>query len=128
MTELISKLETKKWNQVAQKMHQLAHRIDIFCSAILFQGKRRINYFFNKKAVHHSITKRSGNCLRCGRCCHASIKCQHLEYDEKGLSLCKVYDQKPRLCSLYPYNETDYFDHLRDTCGYKYEEKALQTK
>lgn len=128
MNEFTSKLETKKWNQVVQKMHQLAQRIDIFCSALLFQAKRRSNYIFNKQAVHHSLKKRTGNCLRCGRCCHASIKCQHLEYDENGLSLCKVYDQKPLMCSLYPYSGDDYFDHLRNTCGYKYEEESLQVK
>lgn len=121
MTELISKLEIKKINYLVQKMQQGAQKIDIFCSAILLQAWRRMNYVFNKREIHSSLKRRQGNCLRCGRCCHASFKCQHLEYDENGLSLCKVYDRKPLMCSLYPYNEKDYFSHLKPTCGYKYD-------
>lgn len=121
MTELISKLETKKIYFV-QKMNQIIQKTDIFCSALLFQSWRRVSYIFNKKEIQHSIRERKGNCLRCGRCCHASLKCQHLDYDVNGLSLCKVYDQKPLMCSLYPYNEDDFFFHLKDTCGYSYGE------
>ncbi len=120
MTELISKLEIKKVNQFVQKMHQMSQKIDIFCSAILLQTWRRVYYVFNKREIYTSLEKRQGNCLRCGRCCHASFKCQHLDYDEKGLSLCKVYDQKPLMCSLYPYSDEDYFYHLKPTCGYTY--------
>lgn len=120
MTELINKLELKKIHQIVQKMYHLAQKIDIFCSAILLQAWRRAYYVFNKREIHTSLKKRQGDCLRCGRCCHASFKCQHLEYDENGLSLCKVYDRKPLMCSLYPYNENDYFYHLKPTCGYQY--------
>lgn len=123
MTELISKLEIKKINRIVQKIQQVTQKIDIFCSALLFQAWRRIYYVFNKQEIYTSIKKRKGNCLRCGRCCHASLKCQHLEYDENGLSLCKVYDRKPRMCSVYPYNENDYFYHLKTTCGYKYHDE-----
>jgi Fe-S-cluster containining protein len=69
------------------------------------------------------LARRKGDCLRCGRCCHTSLKCQHLDYDENGLSLCKVYDRKPHMCSLYPYNGNDYFYHLKPTCGYKYDDE-----
>ncbi len=121
MTELISKIELKKIHQIAQRTQQIAHKTDIFCSAILLQAWRRVYYIFNKREIYASLKKRQGSCLRCGRCCHASFKCQHLEYDENGLSLCKVYDRKPLMCSLYPYNANDYFFHLKPTCGYKYD-------
>lgn len=123
MTELISKLEIKKLNQFVQKVQQIVQKIDIFCSAILLQTRRRFYYFFNKREIYTSLKKRQGNCLRCGRCCHASFKCQYLEYDENGLSLCKVYDRKPLMCSLYPYNENDYFYHLKSSCGYRYDDE-----
>lgn len=123
MTEFINKLEIKKINQIVQKMQQIAQKIDIFCSAILLQTWRRVYYVFNKREIYTSLKRRQGNCLRCGRCCHASFKCQYLEYDENGLSLCKVYDRKPLMCSLYPYNENDYFFHLKTTCGYKYDDE-----
>ncbi len=114
MTELISRLEIKK-------VHQIIQRVDIFCSALLLQAWRRIYYIFNKQEVRVSIKERAGNCLRCGRCCQASIRCKNLCYDEKGLSMCKVYDQRPHLCSLYPYNKNDFFFHIRETCGYHYD-------
>lgn len=120
MTELISKLEVKRI-RILQKIHQITQKIDIFCSAILLQSWRRIYYTFNKREVHTTLKTRKGNCLRCGRCCHASFKCQHLDYDANGLSLCKVYDRKPLMCSLYPYNKNDYFYHLRSTCGYSHD-------
>ncbi|MBE7445537.1 MAG: YkgJ family cysteine cluster protein [Planctomycetia bacterium] len=123
MTELISKLELKKINHFVQKVQQVAQKIDIFCSAILLQTRRRFYYVFNKLEIDTSLKKRTGNCLRCGRCCHASFKCQYLEYDKNGLSLCKVYDRKPLMCSLYPYNESDYFYHLKSTCGYRYNDE-----
>lgn len=120
MTELLSKLELKKIDRFLQRANQVVSKVDVFCSAILLQAWRRMYYVFNKREVYASLRKRKGNCLRCGRCCHASFKCQHLAYDENGLSLCKVYDKKPLMCSLYPYNESDFFDHIKSTCGYKY--------
>ncbi|MGQ3686385.1 MAG: YkgJ family cysteine cluster protein [Candidatus Loosdrechtia sp.] len=120
MIELISKFEAKKIDRFLQKINQMAMRIDIFCSALLLQTWRRLYYIFNKREVYSSLEKRKGNCMRCGRCCHASFRCQHLAYDENGLSLCKIYDRKPHMCSLYPYNESDFFYHIRSTCGYKY--------
>jgi hypothetical protein len=122
MTEFINKLEIKKI-RILQKVQQVTQRIDIFCSALLLQAWRRTYYVFNKREIYDSIKSRKGDCLRCGRCCHASLKCQHLTYDKNGLSLCKVYDQKPTMCSLYPYNESDYFYHLKPTCGYKYDDE-----
>jgi len=123
MTEFINKLEIKKIHKIVQKIQQVTQRIDIFCSALLFQAWRRTSYVFNKREIYTSVKSRKGDCLRCGRCCHASLKCQHLGYDENGLSLCNVYDQKPLMCSLYPYNENDYFYHLKSTCGYKYDDE-----
>ncbi len=123
MTEFISKLEIKKIHRIAQKIFQITQKVDIFCSALLLQAWRRVNYAFNKREIYVSLEKRKGNCLRCGRCCHASLRCQYLEYDENGLSLCKVYDRKPIMCSLYPYNENDYFCHLKSTCGYNYDDE-----
>ncbi|MCF6159294.1 MAG: hypothetical protein E3K32_12180 [wastewater metagenome] len=120
MTQSMSKSEVKKIDQFLQKIRQTVTRVDVFCSALLLQVWRRVYYVFNKREVYASLEQRKGNCLRCGRCCHASFKCQHLAYDENGLSLCEVHDQKPLMCSLYPYNEDDFFYHIRSTCGYTY--------
>ena len=123
MTEFISKLEIKKIHRILQKIIQISTKVDIFCSALLLQAWRRVYYVFNKREVYTTLKERKGNCLRCGRCCQASLKCQHLEYDENGHSLCKVYDRKPHMRTLYPYNKDDYFYHLKPTCGYRYDDE-----
>lgn len=123
MTELTSKLEIKKINRIIQRVHFITQKVDIFCSSLLFQTWRRFYYVFNKREVYNSLERRKGDCLRCGRCCHTSFRCQHLDYDKNGLSLCKVYDKKPLMCSLYPYNEKDYFYHLKPSCGYNYDDE-----
>lgn len=88
MTELISRLEIKK-------VHQIIQRVDIFCSALLLQAWRRIYYIFNKQEVRVSIKERAGNCLRCGRCCQASIRCKIYATMKKGFH-CVRYMIKDR--------------------------------
>ncbi|OOP54821.1 MAG: hypothetical protein AYP45_18325 [Candidatus Brocadia carolinensis] len=60
MTELINKLEIKKIYYFTQKMQQATQKIDIFCSAIMLQAWRRMNYVFNKKEIHSTLKKTAG--------------------------------------------------------------------
>ena len=92
----------------------------IFFLSIRHQIWRRYFYLFNKRNVFRVYRKRKGVCKRCGGCCNASFKCSNLKYDENGLSCCKVNDNKPMLCRLYPYSKKDFFKHLRRDCGYRY--------
>lgn len=121
MAEFIKDLELKKINDIVNKVNKIFQKVDVFCSALLLQAWRRIYFVSNKKEVYTSIEKRNGDCMRCGRCCQASLKCKHLAYDENGLSICKIHDRKPHMCKIYPYNRDDFFYHLKHTCGYKYD-------
>ena len=57
MTEFINKLEIKKIHKIVQKIQQVTQRIDIFCSALLFQAWRRTSYVFNKREIYTSVKK-----------------------------------------------------------------------
>ncbi|MEE9259826.1 MAG: hypothetical protein V3U40_01760 [Candidatus Scalindua sediminis] len=96
--------------------------VNIFISSFKHQIWRRYYYFFNKEEVAESIKKRKGECKMCGLCCQASIRCTKLLYDENGLAMCKIHDHKPDMCKIYPYNERDFFPHLKDKCGFSYAE------
>ncbi|MGR3179649.1 MAG: hypothetical protein ACUZ8E_16530 [Candidatus Anammoxibacter sp.] len=93
----------------------------IFFLALKHQLWRRCFYLSHKNEVLQSYRAREGKCKRCGGCCKSTFKCRNLDYDEDGLSCCKINHKKPRLCALYPYNQKDFFKHLQDRCGYKYE-------
>ncbi|MGR3219650.1 MAG: YkgJ family cysteine cluster protein [Candidatus Anammoxibacter sp.] len=95
----------------------------IFFLALKHQLWRRCFYISHKSEVLQSSKTRGGECKRCGGCCKSTLKCPNLDYDENGLSCCKINHNKPRLCALYPYNRKDFFKHLQDRCGYTYEIK-----
>ena len=92
----------------------------IFVLALKHQLWRRCFYLSHKDEVLQSFKDREGECKRCGGCCKTSFKCPNLDYDESGLSCCKINHKKPHLCKLYPYNQKDFFKHLQDGCGYRY--------
>ncbi len=97
-------------------------RIDIFFMSLKHQIWRRLYYFFSTEEVDQSVKKRKGDCKRCGGCCRTSIRCQNLLYDGNDLAMCKIHDHRPDMCKLYPYNGRDFFPHLKDKCGFWYEE------
>lgn len=92
-----------------------------FILALKHQIWRRVYYISKKDEIVETYKTRKGQCKRCGGCCKPSFKCTNLMYDEDGLSYCKINGSKPRLCKLYPFNEKDFFKHLRGNCGYNFE-------
>jgi len=97
-------------------------KIDIFFPSLKHQIWRWTYYFFNKEEVTLSVKKRKGECKRCGGCCHTSIRCSSLSFDESGYAMCKEHDRRPHMCKLYPFSRRDHFSHLKDKCGYWYDE------
>ncbi len=78
---------------------------------------------------------RSGECKRCGRCCHLAnllkapalkgtqvsriegVVCKHLKIEEDGTATCTIFDQpnRPLACTLHPSSP----DSLTEGCeGY----------
>lgn len=93
-----------------------------FFSAIKHQIWRRFYYFSKKDEILETYKTRKGECKRCGKCCKPSFRCANLTYDYNGRSCCKINGSKPQLCKLYPFNDKDFFKHLRSTCGYRYDD------
>jgi len=97
-------------------------KIAIFFLSLKHQIWRRFYYFFNKEKVIQSVEKRKGDCKRCGGCCHTSIRCPSLLFDESGYAICREHDRRPHMCKLYPFSSRDHFPHLKDKCGFWYDE------
>ncbi len=77
----------------------------------------------------NNVFIRSGECLRCGKCCYAYdrveepreiIPCKDLSYDEKGIASCgREGINKPQICiecPIYPHQCT--FNEAIAGCGY----------
>jgi len=100
----------------------ILQKLDIFFPSLKHQIWRWTYYFFNKEEVTRSVEKRQGECKRCGGCCHTSIRCSSLSFDENGYAMCKEHDRRPHMCKLYPFSGRDHFAHLKDKCGFWYDE------
>ncbi len=79
---------------------------------------------FNKNYVNSQKLKRHGECKNCGFCCRFVVKCPLLYQDDEGKYLCKIHNNKPSNCNIFPVNEKDIKD--RNTlnpdvsCGYAF--------
>lgn len=94
-------------------------------SAVLCWGKLRRTLLirFRREKVMRMLKRRTGECLRCGACCKLLIRCP--AYDESGgVPRCRLYDDRPGACGLFPLDESDLRD--RDIvqpyvkCGYTF--------
>ena len=95
------------------------------------KARRRLLADVFKGYTRRRHAMRTGGCTRCGACCQLGRVCPHLEFDENGLSLCKIYDKKrDATCRLFPTTESDLAD--RDlikpgtTCGYRFERREKE--
>lgn len=46
-----------------------------------------------------------GSCNRCGKCCEVEddgLPCEHLSYDEEGLAVCAIYEDRWPRCHNFP--------------------------
>ena len=96
---------------------------------ILWRGvlRRFFLYVFNPRYVKRSTATRTGECKRCGVCCHlVANKCGFLQLHDDATSSCRVYGLRctPN-CWIFPIDARDIAD--RDlvappgvTCGYSF--------
>ena len=83
--------------------------VDYFRREFLYRLDK--NYFKNK------LSKREGQCIRCGACCKG---CPELD---KNTNLCKVYhNRNPRMCHVdFPLDKWDQkLFATEKTCGYRF--------
>ena len=57
--------------------------------------------------IENSFKLRKGHCNRCGLCCKPdeSRMCEHLTFDKNGKSICKIYENRPEACKIYPFDK-----------------------
>ncbi|MHC4455132.1 MAG: hypothetical protein ACYSWS_10650 [Planctomycetota bacterium] len=36
--------------------------------------------------------------------------------------MCEEHERRPHMCKLYPFSERDHFSHLKDKCGFWFDE------
>ena len=71
--------------------------------------RRFLLYVFNRKYIEKSVSKRQGECLRCGACCRLVLsRCPHLTFEEDGKSSCTKYNttRMPN-CVIFPIDHRD---------------------
>jgi Fe-S-cluster containining protein len=97
---------------------------------VLLWGKIRRFYrhFACPGYVRENLSRRRGECKRCGACCKLGHICPYLDLDKNGLALCKVYPRRSKNCRLFPIDERDIAD--RDIimpevcCGYTFTKRG----
>ena len=77
--------------------------------------RRKYYTKFNMNYVKESIAKRKGRCRGCGCCSINSPPCIHYDYAAKK---CKIWDNMPLGCKLYPFDEADKTMFSKKYCGY----------
>ncbi|MHC4883561.1 MAG: hypothetical protein ACYTGH_00600 [Planctomycetota bacterium] len=86
---------------------------------------RRFTYGrLRRDALRRKMSRRRGECRRCGACCHLLFKCPMLVVHEDGRTSCRIHNRRPDNCRFFPLDPRDV--HERDiqmpcsTCGYHF--------
>jgi hypothetical protein len=98
----------------------------------LWWGKARRLYLgvFRQSYIRTQLTRRQGDCRRCGACCQMGIHCWFLK-NHQPVTECKHHTKRPRNCRIFPIDERDLRD--RDLvapdvpCGFHFNGHASET-
>jgi len=76
-----------------------------------------------KQDTEELLSRRSGDCNRCGACCKIVFRCPFLGTDPEGNYTCRIYEQRFSQCRLYPLHPAD----LREVpeCSYSFEPEPV---
>jgi len=66
------------------------------------------------------LSRRQGDCNRCGACCKILFKCPFLGTDAEGQYTCRIYQHRFSQCRLYPLHAADLAE-LEGQCSYTFE-------
>jgi hypothetical protein len=93
--------------------------------AVLVWGKVRRMWFIylNPGKTKVMLSRREGECARCGACCKINFDCPALVNHGEAPS-CWLYDRRSNVCRYFPIDERDIKDRNRIMphiqCGYKF--------
>ncbi len=66
------------------------------------------------------LSRRRGECNRCGSCCKILFRCPFLGQDAEGQYTCRIYDRRFAQCRLFPLHAAD-LRELRGQCSFTFE-------
>ena len=82
---------------------------DITLLSLQVRGKLR--RYVQAKLVEQDeqelLTRRQGDCNRCGACCKIVFRCPFLGTDELGQYTCRIYEKRFAQCRLFPLHARD---------------------
>ncbi len=95
---------------------------DVALMGIQLRGKLR-RFVQAKLTVQDTgalLSRRQGECNRCGACCKILFRCPFLGTDAEGQYTCRIYEQRFAQCRLFPLHPQD----LREVadCSYTFAE------
>jgi hypothetical protein len=75
------------------------------------QGWGKVRRFclsaLRRDLVRNKVSRRRGECVRCGACCRLVFKCPALYYQEDGTAGCRYHQLRPANCRVFPLDERD---------------------
>ena len=77
----------------------------------------RANIYTDKNEV--LLSRRRGECTRCGACCKILVRCPFLIEEEPGAYTCGIYGEHFSQCRIYPIVPQD-LDEIDEPCGYTF--------
>ena len=81
---------------------------------------------FSKSRVEQMLSRRRGECKRCGACCALLWRCPHLDFDDEGKAICRIYRKRYVNCRIFPLDRSELKERdlvKADTiCGYWFED------
>ena len=66
------------------------------------------------------LSRRRGECNRCGACCKILFCCPFLATDAEGQYTCRIYDKRFAQCRLFPLHAKDLAE-LGGECSYSFD-------
>lgn len=72
------------------------------------------------------LSRRQGECNRCGACCKILFRCPFLGTDAEGQYTCRIYEKRFAQCRLYPLHAAD----LREVpeCSFTFVDDAAPSR
>ena len=93
-----------------------------------FQLRGKVRRFVQTSVLREDadslLSRRRGECNRCGACCRILFRCPFLTTDADGQYTCRIYAMRFSQCRLFPLHAAD-LRELREECSYTFEAEPL---
>jgi len=78
---------------------------------VRLQARGKVRRFMQAKLIQQDtdelLSRRRGDCNRCGACCKILFRCPFLGTDAQGEYTCRIYDKRFSQCRLFPLHPAD---------------------